>query len=410
MLEKYLVLNAGSSSLKFSVYNPHDESVIGNGNIEKIGEDISIATFKINGEKITFEEKLNNHSEAVNLLLEKLVQLGYVNDLKEIKAVGHRILHGGEIYNDSILIDDEVINNIQGLVNLGPLHLPSEIDCINNIKNILPEANQVAVFDTSFHQTIPDYNYMYAVPKEWYEENGVRKYGFHGTSYKYINQEIQAYSTEPLNLIICHLGNGASISAIKEGVCIDTTMGLTPLDGLIMGTRSGAIDPSIIEYICKERNLTVEQATKILNSQSGLIGLCDKNDLRDIEVLCNEGNNDAIRAYKKFIRSITDKILSYYVELDCNVNAIVLTAGIGENSAFVRKGIIDRLSKILPLSLNEERNNAIHSQKNEQSGIITTFDSEVPVIVMPTNEELMILKDTKRIVQEKESNILKKLA
>lgn len=410
MLEKYLVLNAGSSSLKFSVYNPVDETVIGSGNIEKIGEDISIATFKINGEKITFEEKLNNHSEAVNLLLEKLVQLGYVNDLKEVKAVGHRILHGGEIYNDSVLIDDEVIENIKGLINLGPLHLPSEIDCINNIIDVLPEANQVAVFDTSFHQTIPDYNYRYAVPKEWYEENGVRKYGFHGTSHKFINQEMQTYSDKPLNLIICHLGNGSSISAVKEGKCIDTTMGLTPLDGLIMGTRSGAIDPSIIEYVCKARNLTVEQTTKILNSQSGLIGLCSKNDLRDIEVLYNAGNEDAILAYNMLVKSITNNIISYYLELEGNVDAIVLTAGIGENSAYVRKGIVNRLSKVLPVILDEERNEKIAGFKEEHSGTITTEDSQLPIIVMPTNEELMILKDTKRIVQEKESNISKKLA
>lgn len=410
MLEKYLVLNAGSSSLKFSVYNPVDETVIGSGNIEKIGEDISIATFKINDEKITFEEKLNNHSEAVNLLLEKLVQLGYVNDLKEVKAVGHRILHGGEIYNDSVLIDDEVIENIKGLINLGPLHLPSEIDCINNITDVLPEANQVAVFDTSFHQTIPDYNYRYAVPKEWYEENGVRKYGFHGTSHKFINQEMQTYSDKPLNLIICHLGNGSSISAVKEGKCIDTTMGLTPLDGLIMGTRSGAIDPSIIEYICKERSLTVEQVTKILNSKSGLLGLCGKNDLRDIEVLYNDGSEDAILAYNMLVKSITNNIISYYLELEGNVDAIVLTAGIGENSAYVRKGIVNRLSKILSVKLNEQKNEAIAGFKEEHSGTITTEDSQLPIIVMPTNEELMILKDTKRIVQEKESNISKKLA
>lgn len=410
MLEKYLVLNAGSSSLKFSVYNPVDETVIGSGNIEKIGEDISVATFKINGQKISLETKLNNHNDAVNLLLEKLIELGYIKDLKEIKAVGHRILHGGEIYSDSVLIDDEVIENIKGLINLGPLHLPSEIDCINNIKIVLPEADQVAVFDTSFHQTIPDYNYRYAVPKEWYEENGVRKYGFHGTSHKFINQEMQKNSFVPLNLIICHLGNGSSISAVKEGKCIDTTMGLTPLDGLIMGTRSGAIDPSIIEYICKERKLTVEQVTKILNSKSGLIGLCGKNDLRDIEKLYNEGNKDAILAYNMLVKSITNNIISYYLELEGNVDAIVLTAGIGENSAYVRKGIVNRLSKVLPVILDEERNEKIAGFKEIHSGCITKEESVLPILVMPTNEELMILRDTKNIVLEKNSNITKKLS
>lgn len=408
MLEKYLVLNAGSSSLKFSVYNPINESVIGSGNIEKIGEDISVATFKINGKKISLETKLNNHNEAVNLLLEKLIEYSFIESIDEIKAVGHRILHGGEIYSDSVLIDDEVIENIKGLVNLGPLHLPSEIDCINNLKKVLPEADQVAVFDTSFHQTIPSYNYRYAVPKEWYEENGVRKYGFHGTSHKYINQEMQKNAFVPLNLIICHLGNGSSISAVKEGKCIDTTMGLTPLDGLIMGTRSGAIDPSIVEYICKERNLTVEQVTKILNSKSGLIGLCGKNDLRDIEVLYNAGNEDAILAYNMLIKSITNNIISYYLELEGNVDAIVLTAGIGENSAYVRKGIVNRLSKILPVSLDEERNDAIAGFKDIHSGCITTEKSSLPILVMPTNEELMILRDTKNIVLEKNNSITKK--
>ena len=212
------------------------------------------------------------------------------------------------------------------------------------------------------------------------------------------------------NLIICHLGNGSSISAVKEGICIDTTMGLTPLDGLIMGTRSGAIDPSIIEYICKERKLTVEQVTKILNSKSGLIGLCGKNDLRDIEKLYNEGNKDAILACNMLVKSITNNIISYYLELEGNVDAIVLTAGIGENSAYVRKRIVNRLSKVLPVTLDEEQNEAIAGFKQQHSGCITTKKSKLPIIVMPTNEELMILRDTKNIVLEKNSNITKKLS
>ncbi len=403
MLEKYLILNAGSSSLKFSLYNSSDETLIGSGNIEKIGEDISIATFKINGEKISLEVKLNNHIEAINLLLEKIIELKFIDDLKEIKAIGHRILHGGEIYSDSVLIDDEVIENIKSLINLGPLHLPSEIDCINYITDILPGTDQVAVFDTSFHQTIPDYNYRYAVPKEWYEENGVRKYGFHGTSHKYINEEVQSYSDIPQNLIICHLGNGSSISAIKEGKCIDTTMGLTPLDGVIMGTRCGAIDPSIIEYICKERNISVEEVTKILNKNSGLIGLCGKNDLRDIEKLYEEGDKDATLAFNMLIKSFTNNIIAYYLELEGDVDAIILTAGIGENSSYVRKGIVDKLSKVLPVNLDEEKNNSIAGFKEKHSGMITTYDSKLPIIVIPTNEELMILKDTKRILKKEKT-------
>ena len=257
MSEKFLIINAGSSSLKFSLYNMPETIEIVNGYIEKIGNQDSFYTLKYEGKKLEKKKVILNHTDAVETMLEELLDNNFIQDVSDIKGIGHRVLHGGEYYSESVLIDDTVLDNIKSLTKLGPLHHPGEIAGIESMKSVMPDVPQVAVFDTAFHQTMPKENYMYAVPYDWYEENGVRKYGFHGTSHKYITETMQKQlGKEDVNLIICHVGSGASMCCVKNGKCFNTTMGLTPLDGLVMGTRCGTIDSSIIEYICKERKMS----------------------------------------------------------------------------------------------------------------------------------------------------------
>ena len=395
---KYLVINGGSSSLKFSLYSMPEEKELINGYIEKIGAKDCFWTLKINGEKITHAKELKNHTEAVEIMMKELIDNNIISSVDEIKGVGHRVLHGGEFYSDSVLIDDEVLNNIIDLTKLGPLHHPGEIAGIKAMKESLPEVPQVAVFDTAYHQTMPEENYKYAVPEEWYEKYSVRKYGFHGTSHKYIAETmIEKLNKKDANLIICHIGSGASISAVKDGKCYNTTMGLTPLDGLIMGTRSGSIDPSIIEYVVKSTGKTVEEVTQDLNKKSGLLAICGKNDLRDIEDLIASGDKKAKLAIDMFANSIIKYIADYYFELDGDVDAIVFTAGVGENDIDLRKQIVDKISNPLNIKLDEKRNDSIARFRSEREGIITTDDSKIPVYVVPTNEEIMILRDTYRL-------------
>lgn len=395
MSDKYLIINAGSSSLKFSLYEMPGAKEIVNGYIEKIGQKDSFYTLKFGNQKLEKSKEIMNHTDAVELMINELVLNNFIYDINEIKGVGHRVLHGGEYYSDSVLIDDNALDNIKSLTKFGPLHHPGEIAGIESMKICLPEVPQVAVFDTSFHQTIPEENHIYPVPYEWYKENGVRKYGFHGTSHKYITEASKNYyQKENVNLIICHIGSGASISCIKDGKCQDTTMGLTPLDGLMMGTRSGAIDPSIIEFICKERNLSVTEVNDILNKQSGLKGICGKNDFRDVNALAESGDHNAKLAIKLFKKSIIKYIAQYYFELEGNVDAIVFTAGIGENMSSIREEIIESISGAMNIKINKEANDNIAKFKKYQSGVITTEDSKVDVLVIPTNEEYMILKET----------------
>lgn len=395
MQEKYLVINAGSSSLKFSLYEMPEANEIVNGYVEKIGKEDSFYTLKYGSEKLRKEALINNHTDAVEMMVKELLDNNFITSIDEIKGIGHRVLHGGEFYSDSVVIDADVLNNIKSLTKLGPLHHPGEIAGIESMMQVLPDVPQVAVFDTAFHQTMPKENYLYAVPYNWYEENGVRKYGFHGTSHKYITGEMKKhFNKENVNLIICHIGSGASISCIKDGACYDTTMGLTPLDGLIMGTRSGAIDPSIIEYICQERNLTVQEVTKILNNQSGLLGLSGKNDFRDLTDLANDGNAQAKVTIKMLENSIIKYIAQYYFELNGNIDALVFTAGIGENAMVLRQDIVSAISNAMSIKLDEQANNSIAKFKDKQSGVISTPDSKFEVLVVPTNEEYMILKDT----------------
>ena len=328
-------------------------------------------------------------------MLEELLANKFISDISEIKGIGHRVLHGGELYSESVIINDEVLKNIKSLTKLGPLHIPGELAGILSMQKSLPAVPQVAVFDTAFHQTMPIENYLYATPYAWYKENGVRKYGFHGTSHKYITEVMQEkYGKDNVNLIICHIGSGASISCVKDGKCVNTTMGLTPLDGLIMGTRSGSIDPSIIEYMCKEKNLTVEQVTEILNKQSGLLGIVGTNDLRDVEALAEQGDTKAKLALLMMEKSIVKYIAEYYVELNGNVDALVFTAGVGENSINVREKIVNAIAKPLGVNFDKNANDHIARFKENRSGKITTVGSNFDVLVEPTNEEYMILKDT----------------
>ena len=396
---KILCVNAGSSSLKFQVYEMPEEKVLINGYIEKIGEEDCFWTIKINGEKIKKERPLKNHTEAAKVLIEELLENKVIESLDEIDAIGHRVLHGGEMYSKSVIITDKVIEDIEGLIKLGPLHLPGNLAGIAAMKEAFKDVPNVAVFDTAFHQTMPKENYLYPVPYDWYKEYGVRKYGFHGTSHKYITTEMKKrLNKEDVNLIICHIGSGSSIACVKDGICYDTTMGLTPLDGLMMGTRSGSIDPSIIEYICKESGMSVSEVTNALNKKSGFLGVCGKADCRDVEQLYEDGDENAILAYQMYTNRVAKYISEYYLELDGKVDAIVFTAGVGENGPMFRSKVLRRLNA-LGIYEDTDSNNKIARFLSEREGKISTDDSSVQVIVLPTDEEIMIVKDTYELVK-----------
>ena len=396
---KLLCVNAGSSSLKFQLFEMPEEKVIISGYIEKIGFEDSFWNTKINGEKIKGEKYLKDHTEAVQVMLDEILKYKAVESLDEIKGVGHRVLHGGEKYSDSVLIDDQVVQDIKDLTKLGPLHHPGNLAGITAMQKALPGVPNVAVFDTAFHQTMPQVNFMYPVPYEWYEKYGVRKYGFHGTSHKYITETMKKMlGRDNVNLIICHVGSGASISCIKDGKCFDTTMGLTPLDGLMMGTRCGSIDPSIIEYVCKETGKDVSEITNDLNKKSGLLGICGYNDNRDVEKAIAAGNERAKLALDMYVDIINRFIAEYYIELDGNVDAIVMTAGVLENGSETRSAILNKL-KPFGIEVNEEVNSKIAGFKEIHEGLITTENSKIPVYVIPTNEEIMIIRDTYNLIQ-----------
>ena len=397
---KFLCVNAGSSSLKFQLFEMPEEKVIISGYIEKIGLEDSFWNTKVNGEKIKGAKYLKNHDEAVAVLLDELIRHKAVESLDEIKGVGHRVLHGGEKYSDSVLITDEVIESIKELTKLVPLHHPGNLAGIEALKAVLPEVPMVAVYDTAFHQTMPEKNYMYPVPYEWYVKYGVRKYGFHGSSHKYITTVMkEKLGKEDVNLIICHIGSGASIAAVKDGKGFDTTMGLTPLDGLMMGTRSGAIDPSILEYVCKESEMTVAEVTNALNKKSGLAGISGLSDCRDVETAAGNGDEKAQLALTMYHERVAKYIADYFIELDGKVDAIVFTAGVGENGWEAREAI---LNKVAPLGIviDKEKNASIAGFKEVHEGVITAKDSKIEAWVVPTNEELMIIKDTYAIVNK----------
>lgn len=391
---KILSVNAGSSSLKFQLYEMPEEKVLISGNFERIGVGSSFYTIKLNGEKIKKELELENHEDAFKTLVKELVDNNVVDRLDEIKGIGHRIVQGGDYFDKTVVIDNEVIAKIDELSALAPLHNPAAITGIKAAIDVFPNALQTAVFDTAFHQTMPIENYLYALPYEWYSKYKVRRYGAHGTSHKYVSQRAnEILGRQDTKLITCHIGNGASVSAIVNGKCVNTSMGLTPNAGLIMGTRCGDIDASILPYIMQKTNLSPKEIDTIINKESGLLAISRKSsDSRDIEDGIAAGDENCILAQRMYVRRIVDYIAKYYVEMN-GCDAIIFTAGIGEKAIDTRRDILNELG-ILGIKLDEVANNV----KSEER-LISTNDSKIKCYVIPTDEELMIARDTLALVK-----------
>ncbi|MGN1144907.1 MAG: acetate/propionate family kinase [Acetatifactor sp.] len=395
-----LVINCGSSSLKFQLINSESEQCIAKGLCERIGIDGSMITYTpAGGEKEKTVTPMADHTEAIRLVLDALTnpKTGVVKNLDEIGAVGHRIVHGGEKFAASTIIDDEVIAAIEECNELAPLHNPANLIGINACKKLMPNTPMVAVFDTAFHQTMPEEAYLYGLPYEYYKKYKLRRYGFHGTSHSYVSKraaEVLGEKYEDLKIIVCHLGNGASISAVKNGKCVDTSMGLTPLEGLIMGTRSGDIDPAIMEFLAHKENKGIDDIMNILNKKSGVLGLSDNlsSDFRDLEDGYFAGDENAIRTMKTFCYHVAKYIGSYIAAMN-GVDVICFTAGVGENGPLVRTMVCDYFG-YMGIQLDEEAN-----QKRGEDIVITTPDSRTKVMVIPTNEELAIARETVRLVK-----------
>ena len=386
-------VNAGSSSLKFSLFNMDNEECIASGYFERVGLEGGFYTIKYNGEKIKEEVEMPDHGVAVEVLLERLISLGIVTSLDEISGIGHRIVSGGEKYTKSVLVTDQVIQDLLDLKDFAPLHNPAHVAAIKAFKEVLPEVPMVVVFDTAFHQSMEKDRYLYPVPYEWYSEHAVRKYGAHGTSYRFVSKHMsEALKRDDLKMIVCHLGSGCSIAAIKDGKCVDTSMGFTPLAGVMMGTRSGDIDPSIIPFVMEKEGLNAKEVIDALNKKSGFLGVSGKfSDHRDIENGIAEGDERCILADKMFTNTVVKYIASYYVELG-GCDALVFTAGVGENSISARVHIVEAL-KCLGMELEPEKNNV-----RGEFAKISSDNSSVGIYVVPTNEELMIAEDTKDLI------------
>ncbi len=391
---KILSVNAGSSSLKFSLFDMETEDVIASGLFERIGIEGSAYTIKYNGEKLKNEVEIKDHTMAVNLLLEKLHELHIVESLDEIGGVGHRIVNGKDLFDRSVVVDDEVMKKLESIIELAPLHNGANVAGIKAFQKVLPNVPMVTVFDTAFHQTMDPESYMYAVPYEWYTKYGVRKYGAHGTSHRFITETVEnIYNRKDLKIISCHIGSGASICAIKDGKCVDTSMGFTPLAGIMMGTRSGDVDPSIIPFVMKKEGIDVDEMLNALNKKSGLLGLSEvSSDMRDIEAEVEKGNEKAKLAFGKFSRRIADYIAQYYVLLG-GTDVIVFTAGIGENGPLTREDVCNRL-ECLGVKIDPEANN-----KRGSLFKISTEKSKIDVYVIATDEELMIARDTYNLIK-----------
>ena len=389
-----LSINAGSSSLKFTGFDMPSEKVLISGVFERIGIDGSFYTIKINGEKIKKEANLNSHEDAVRILTEELINYNVVKSLSEIKGVGHRVVHGGSKYANSLVVDDVVTNTIRELAHLAPLHNPANVMGIEAFKEYIPEAPNVAVFDTGFPQSMPKESYTYAIPYEWTEKYGARKYGFHGISHEYLTEFMKKeLGKEDVNLITCHLGNGSSIFAIKDGKCFDTSLGFSTNSGLVMGTRCGDVDTFMIPYLMKETGMSFEEVVNVLNKQSGLLGVSGvSSDSRDIEDGIKEGNERCILAQKLFVNRAVGYIAKLWCELK-EVDAICFAGGIGENSIMTRKQIIDELSP-LGIVLDEEANDV-----RGEFRLITKEDSKIPCYIVPTDEEVMIARDTYNLIK-----------
>lgn len=396
---KVLVINCGSSSLKFQLIDSVSEECLAKGLCERIGIDGSMITYApAGGEKEKKVTPMPDHTEAIRLVLEALTnsKTGVVKNLEEIGAVGHRVVHGGEKFAESVIITDEVMKAIEECNELAPLHNPANLIGINACKKLMPNTPMVAVFDTAFHQTMPEEAYMYGLPYEYYKKYKIRRYGFHGTSHSYVSKraaEILGKNYEDLKIIVCHLGNGASVSAVKNGKCVDTSMGLTPLQGLIMGTRSGDIDPAIIEFLAHKEGKSIDEIMNVLNKKSGVLGLSDNlsSDFRDIEAGYNNGDENAIRAMRTFCYNVAKYVGAYAAAMN-GVDVICFTAGVGENGPMVRNFVCEYLG-YLGITLNQEANN-----KRGEDMVITTADSRTVVMAIPTNEELAIARETVALV------------
>ena len=395
-----LVINCGSSSLKFQLINSDSEQVLAKGLCERIGIDGSLTYQPAGEEKVKSDKAMPTHTEAIQFVIDALTddKTGVVKDLKEIGAVGHRVVHGGEKFAKSVVITDEVMKAIEECNDLAPLHNPANLIGINACQELMPGTPMVGVFDTAFHQTMPPEAYIYGLPYEYYEKYAVRRYGFHGTSHKYVSlraAEILGKKPEDLKIVVCHLGNGSSISAVDGGKCVDTSMGLTPLEGLVMGTRSGDIDPTCIEFIAHKENLSLEQVMDIVNKKSGVLGISGvSSDFRDLDEAAKAGNKRADLALRVFAHSVVKYIGSFIAVMN-GVDAIVFTAGIGENDDIIRSRIIEHFD-YLDTTLDQKANK-MHGEER----IISTPDSKVKVICIPTNEELAICRDTVEIVTKK---------
>ena len=398
---KILVVNAGSSSLKYQLIDMENESVLAKGNCEQIGTE-STFTHKVPADETknikALPMEMQDHAAALKIVLDTLVdgEHGVIGSVKEIDAVGHRVLHGGEKFSGSVLVDDNVEEAIKECFDLGPLHNPANLTGIKACQQIMPDVPQVAVFDTGFHQTMPDYAYMYALPYEYYEKYGIRRYGFHGTSHRFVSKKCNELLGNPEHskIVTCHLGNGSSISAVVDGKCFDTTMGVTPLEGIMMGTRCGSIDPAIVPIIMKKEGLTPDEMDTVMNKKSGMLGLCGTSDNRTIEARAKEGDERAKLIESMLCHQLTKYIGGFAAAMG-GVDAIVFTGGIGENNPQYRDRVCDQL-KFMGVEIDYDINDKL---KRGPEGEISTPDSKVKVYVICTNEELMIARDTKEIVE-----------
>lgn len=394
-----LVINCGSSSLKFQLIDSQKEHVLAKGLCERIGIDKSSITYQSDKcEKMTKEVDMPTHNEAINAVISALTdeKTGVINDMSEVKAVGHRVVHGGEYFSSSAIVDEDVLEKIEKCNYLAPLHNPANVIGIKACMKIMKDTPNVVVFDTAFHQTMPEEAYLYGIPREYYEKHKIRRYGFHGTSHSYVSKRVAQIMNKPveeLKTIVCHLGNGASICAVDGGKSVDTSMGLTPLAGVMMGTRSGDIDPGILEVLAKMENKDVSEITNILNKKSGVAGLSQvSSDFRDITKAIEEGDTVAKSALDAYIRTVV-RFVGAYVAVMNGVDTIVFTAGVGENNSAVRAGVVKHL-KYIGVELDEEANKIRGEEK-----LISTADSKVKVYVVPTNEELAIARETVELVK-----------
>lgn len=390
---KILCVNAGSSTLKFRLYEMPEEKMLMKGNVERIGLPDGMYSIRIGNEKIEKDASIPDHAEAINILLKELVDNKLISSLDEIKAVGHRVVHGGNKYSKSVVLDKRVMREITEISSLAPLHNPANLTGAAAFMEAIPGSINVACFDTAFHQTMKDSTYLYPVPYEWYVKYDVRKYGFHGLSHKFITETMkERLNNKKPNLIICHIGNGASVSAIKDGICIDTSMGFTPNAGLMMGNRCGDIDYSMIEYVSKKTGYSTEKIGDMLNRESGLQGIAGMSDLRDLDRAYEAKEEKVLLAFDMYTNRIVDYIAKYYVKLEGKVDGIVFTAGGGENDPIIRRETLTKL-KALGVKLDEKANEEMMTRKGKE-GKITLKDSKIDCYVIATDEELMIARDT----------------